>query len=220
MNKEEQFKVYAGGYNHFIYDLVPSNTKVLDVGCNTGELGLELIKNKKCIVYGIDYSVSAIEITKSNLNKAKVIDLNFDELPFSTDKFDVIVFGDVLEHIINPDKILNDYKKLLNKNGIIIASIPNVANINIRWNLFWGNWNYKKWGILDRTHLKFFTYKTIKKLFLDNGYSITSIKSTPGCSFFVLRYLEILKYLKTKICKIYPRLFALQFIVIAKKNGD
>jgi len=93
-----------------------------------------------------------------------------------------------------------------------------VANIHIRFKLLFGNWDYETSGILDRTHLRFFTKKTVKKLFKSTEYKIIKIDSTPGFNFLVLRHFEILKKIKNKLCSLYPKLFATQFIVIAKSN--
>jgi 2-polyprenyl-3-methyl-5-hydroxy-6-metoxy-1,4-benzoquinol methylase len=217
MEKEIQYKEYSKEYNKYVYNKIPKNKKVLDLGCNTGLLGEALIKNKECIVYGADYSNEAIKIAKTKLNKAVVCDLE-KSIPFKNEQFDAIVLADILEHLRYPEELLKKIKILLKEKGVIIASIPNVANIHIRFHLLFGNWNYKKSGILDRTHLRFFTEKTIKKLFLDSNYEILEIDSTPGFSFFVLRHFEILKKIKEKLCKMYPKLFATQFIIIAKAN--
>jgi len=98
MDKEVQYKEYSRGYNKYIYDKIPKNKKVLDLGCNTGLLGKALTKNKKCVVWGADYSEEAIKIAKTKLNKATVCDLE-KEVPFKNEKFDIIVLGDILEHL-------------------------------------------------------------------------------------------------------------------------
>lgn len=218
MDKEKHSLIYSEHINQSIYSLVPTNKKILDVGCNTGNLGEKLIKEKNCIVYGLDYSKKAIEIAKRRLNKAIVFDLETYKIPFKNEKFDIIIFADVLEHLRYPEVILKKYSQLLNKNSLIIASVPNVANINIRLGLLFGNWNYQKGGILDRTHLRFFTEETMKRLFVDNGYRIIDIDSTPGFNFLILRYFKLLKILKERLCKINPKLFSTQFIIVAKKK--
>jgi 2-polyprenyl-3-methyl-5-hydroxy-6-metoxy-1,4-benzoquinol methylase len=218
MDIEKHSEIYSNSFNKYIYNLIPRNKKILEVGCNTGNLGYSLIKNKSCKVYGLDYSKKAINIAKKRLTKAIVFDLETYSIPYKNETFDIIIFADVLEHIRYPEKTITDYKKTLKKDGIIIASIPNVANINIRWNLFWGNWNYKEWGILDKTHMRFFTKKTIKQLFNDQNYKIIKITSTPGANFIFLRHFKPLIKIKEIICKIYPKLLALQFIVIAKNK--
>jgi len=218
MNKELQYKEYAKGYNKYIYKVVPSCKKILDVGCNTGLLGEKLINEKKCIVYGVDYSHNAIALAKKKLTNALVFDLEKEGVPYSNERFDIIIFGDVLEHLHNPGGALKKFKKLLSKDGIIIVSLPNVANINIRLDLLLGRWNYKPWGILDRTHLKFFTLNTAKELVISNNYSILKIYSTPGFHFIILRGNGFLRKIAEIICKIYPKLFALQFIIVENQN--
>ena len=220
MNKEEQSLIYSRNINSYICKYVINNKKILDIGCNTGSLGEKLIKEKNCIVYGIDCSKKAIEIAKRRLNKAIVFDLETYKLPFKNEKFDIIIFGDVLEHSRYPEEIMREYAKLLNKRGLVIASIPNVANIEIRFKLLFGNWNYEEEGILDKTHLRFFTNKTIVRMFKESGYKILKIDSSPGFSFLFLKYLGSLKKIREILCKIYPKLFALQFIVIAELKNE
>lgn len=219
MNREEHAVTSYGGHiNNYLFELIPAGKKVLDIGCNTGNLGKKLITEKKCQVYGVDYSKKAIEIAKKRLTEVMFFDLETDELPFSDHKFDIIIFGDVLEHLRSPESILSRIPKILNKNGLVVASIPNIANINMRLNLLFGKWNYCNDGILDLTHLRFFTKKTIKELFKNSGYEITKIDSTPGSKFMIFRYFKFLTTIAKSMCKIYPNLFALQFIIVARKR--
>lgn len=218
MNNEEQSMIYAPYINNYIFDLIPQNKKVLDVGCNVGNLGEKLIKEKKCEVWGIDYSIKAIELAKGRLTKAIVFDLENEGVPFLEEKFDVIVFADVLEHLKNPELVLRKFSTILSDEGIIVVSVPNVANIHIRSNLFFGRWNYEESGILDRTHLKFFTKKTIRESILNSDYNIIKIKSTPGFNFIFFRYFSFLKKIAEYLCLLNNKLFALQFIIVAKKK--
>ena len=82
------------------------------------------------------------------------------------EKFDFIIFGDILEHVTKPEVLLQDFQYLLNQEGFLIASIPNIANWMIRLKLLFGNFDYAG-GILDLGHLKFFTYKRKHLLFCD-----------------------------------------------------
>lgn len=203
-------------YNNEVYRLVPKNTKVLDIGCNTGYLGEALINKKDCYVFGIDFSREALKIAKKKLNKTKRFDLEKYQNPRINEKFDVIIFADVLEHVRYPKRLLNIYKNLLSEKGIIIASVPNVANIKNRFNLFCGNWDYTRIGILDETHLRFFTKKTAMNLFKKSGYKPTLADYTSGFSFLFFRYFEALKKIRKILCGLNKNLFALQFIIIAK----
>ncbi|MHB1696715.1 MAG: glycosyltransferase [bacterium] len=154
-----------------IADLVADNSIVLDVGCSHGLLGKWLKINKNCIVYGIDNDANVLNFAKqkSQYDDVFLIDLDnstgvdfkrFNELQ---EIFDYIILADVLEHLKNPvDALLMLAKKLRPYSNFLI-SILNIANIDIILNLIEGRFNYNEFGILDNTHLRFFT----KKSFID-----------------------------------------------------
>jgi len=155
----------------------------------------------------VDIASNAVKEAKKNLNFAECMDIVVDELPYN-EKFDVIIFGDVLEHVAWPENILNKFKNYLYDDGIIIASIPNVANIITRINLLFGNWNYQNSGILDNTHLRFFTKKTALELFKKANLKLIKLEYT---SLGVNKFIITSKFLT----KIYPNLFSMQFIIIS-----
>jgi len=158
-----------------IFPLISPGSKVLDLGCWAGRLGEKLIKEKNCEVYGVDINKKAIELAKKRLSKAFLIDLNKEkELPklFNNEKFDYIVLVEVLEHLINPEKLLIKVKKLLKNDGKILISVPNIANWEIRLKLLFGSFDYEEQGILDETHLRFFTRKSIQHLLISLGFNI------------------------------------------------
>lgn len=92
--------------------------------------------------------------------------------------FDVIVAGDVLEHLPRPEVLLNSLKRLLKSDGVLLLSLPNVANVTVRFGLLFGRFRYAPRGILDRTHLRFFTRETGRALLEENGYRVVSIEAT------------------------------------------
>nr|WP_312291812.1 methyltransferase domain-containing protein [Clostridium chromiireducens] len=143
---------------------VPENSVVLDVGCAQGRFG-KTLKEKKCTVYGIDLDEKAIEYARNSgyYDKVFIMDVtNKDSNEYKSftnmvNKVDAIIISDVLEHIANPTKLLLEYLKLLKEEGIILISVPNVAHLEILLNLMNDKFNYQDMGILDNTHLKFFT---------------------------------------------------------------
>lgn len=155
------------------------NINILEVGCSLGGTLLYLKnKYKRANVYGIELNQSVCEIIK-NIFPTISNDIENIDLPYEEDYFDYIIFADVLEHLKDPWKVLMNMKKYLKKDGYIIASIPNIMHIQVINDLLKGNFTYLDAGILDKTHLRFFTQKEIYKMFNTSGYdteSITSIK--------------------------------------------
>lgn len=155
------------------FDMIEKNSRVLDVGCSNGALGESLIKLKNCIVDGIEMDKGDFKKAKEVLNKT--YNLSMEEFLRSAsvdnDKYDVILFMDVIEHLYNPVEVLAKTKKLLNSNGMIIFSIPNMAHISTRLMLMAGEFEYGNTGLLDNTHLHFYTKKEIERIFAESGYS-------------------------------------------------
>lgn len=182
---------------------VGENKKVLDIGCATGYLA-KRFKGNGCYVIGIEIDEEAAKIAKQYCDDVIIGDVeDMEELPYPEGFFDVIVYGDVLEHFTRPDLVLVKFKKYLSSRGYVVASIPNVAWWLIRLKLLMGKFEYKAMGILDVTHLRFFTFKTMKTLFEVAGYKVNEVDYTGLESKFGL-------------CKIFPTLFAHQFIIVAK----
>lgn len=212
---------YENDFNWKLAECVPKNKKILDVGCATGNMGKYLIEQKGATVYGLDISSKAIQQASKVLNKAVCLNIEKKSVPFK-ELFDVILFGDVLEHLFDPMNMLKKIKKNLKKNGLIICSIPNIANIEIRLSLLLGNFDYSDFGILDRSHIRFFTLKTIKQMFQQLDYTIEKIDYFPF-SFILFREKYAKKYpflrkIKYKLASINPRLFANTFIIVAKNE--
>lgn len=211
---DEVITDYSFSFNQYIFDAVPSNTRCLDVGCATGNLGSALLRLKGCYVDGIEFNLHAAEVArKRGYSNIFVMDLNSENESLNniSQKYDVITCADVLEHLISPEVVLRRLSILLNPGGLIIISLPNVAFLSNRLHLLLGNWNYKKYGILDRTHLRFYSIKSGCRMIESASLQITKIK--PYNQFGVLRYISPLD-------KLLPSLFAYQFIVIAKLIND
>ena len=156
-----------------IASLVPEGTRVLDIGCGCGQLGA-VLKKKECIVDGIDVSLERLE-SRKNYNmiwEDSIEDFDFNK---ASENYDVVVFSDVLEHLASAESVLRKTNAILAYGGRVIISLPNVAFFLNRWNLLRGRWDYAEEGILDRTHLKFFTLLTSKRLIENTGYQIHKI---------------------------------------------
>jgi 2-polyprenyl-3-methyl-5-hydroxy-6-metoxy-1,4-benzoquinol methylase len=193
--------------------------KILDIGCAKGELK-NLLLSESIQYLGVEPFMSDYLAAKAN--GLDVIHCSAeDAIALLDSKFDNIVFADVLEHLQNPIELLNDYRKFLSPGGEIVISIPNVAHWSNRLGLLFGKWNYTDRGILDRTHLRFFTKKSFQKELTRCEYEIVRFMSTPvplealfpklNRTLFVL--LDSMLYLPTKL---YPRVFGFQLLYIIK----
>lgn len=202
---------YRTSFNEFVFNLVPQKSKVLDVGCWNGNLGAGLIEEKGCTVDGIDNDADVLSEAKTRgYRNVYKIDLNSSTIDFSdVDRYDCIVFADVLEHLINPLEVLKDLSDHLHRNGKIIISLPNVAFALNRFNLLLGKWDYTKYGTLDKTHLRFFTLKTAAKLIEESGLELKSINGYG--QFGILKKLNFLN-------NFLPSLFGYQILIEAKKK--
>lgn len=163
--------------------LIGENKRVIDFGCATGYFA-RLLSNRGCKVTGVEVNPKAAKIAEKYCEQVIIADLDFASLNnilsehILDKKFDVAVFGDVLEHLRNPWKVLGETRNILKSQGYVIASIPNIAHGAIRLALLQGTFEYKPLGILDNTHLRFFTRNTVKQLFEDSGYFIDEIEQT------------------------------------------
>jgi SAM-dependent methyltransferase len=159
----------------WLLDDIRPNTALLDVGCSSGYFGGYIKNQKKCKVYGIEVSEDVKE-AKKVLDGVYSFDLE-GEWPedIYERKYDYILFGDVLEHLKDPGYALKRAKRLLNSQGRMFVSIPNIAHISTRLELMQGSFQYEKTGILDNTHLQYFTLNTFTLLAESCGYEVVSI---------------------------------------------
>lgn len=159
--------------------LVGSEKRVLDVGCASGYQA-HLLAENGCITTGIEVNENAAQIAREVCDRVHVADIERFKVSeiVAGESYDVVVFGDVLEHLINPLAVLEDVRTVLRANGVVVASIPNIAHGAIRLALLRGDFDYQPLGILDDTHIRFFTFKTLNELFTKAGFEIEEIERT------------------------------------------
>jgi len=175
--KQPQFNQAYVGPRPDILRLMPAAPKrVLDVGCSDGTLG-ESIKRRwpQCQVVGMELMPAMGEVARTRLDQVLVGDIEAQSAltPLAGQRFDAIIFADVLEHLRDPWLMLKQVRPLLEPNGVVIASIPNIRHLDTIYHLVVrGEWPYRDRGIHDRTHLRFFTRKNIQTLFQGEGLRI------------------------------------------------
>lgn len=161
-----------------VFGLIPDNSKILDIGCSSGNLGAALKQNKKGLyIVGIDMDEPDVKLASKNLDEAYVHNVEQDNLE-KLGTFDVIIMADVIEHLLDPVSALKKIKKLLKPNGRLVFSIPNMANLTTRIELLRGRFEYKDFGLLDRTHLHFYDHKEVNRVFADAGLVVKKTDCT------------------------------------------
>lgn len=168
--------------------------EILDVGCGSGALG-EALKNRGYCVWGIEFDKGAAEKASTRLNQSFQADLLDFELILKTlkdKKFDYIIFSDVLEHVFDPLTVIEFYQKFLKQSGQLVISVPNFLNWENRIRVFFGCFSYTDTGVLDRTHMRFFSYKTAKDLIQAAQFEVLSEDHTP---YLIRFFLPLLKKL-------------------------
>jgi 2-polyprenyl-3-methyl-5-hydroxy-6-metoxy-1,4-benzoquinol methylase len=160
-------------------ELVGGSKRVLDVGCATGYLAQALVE-RGCTVSGVEFDAEAAEEARPHLERLVIGDLEAMDLPeaFGDDRFDVVVFGDVLEHLKDPLPVLRGARKLLADGGSVVASIPNIAHGSVRLALLAGRFDYQPLGLLDSTHIRFFTRSSVEDLFREAGMVPIDVRRT------------------------------------------
>ncbi len=157
------------------FHLIPPKSLVLDVGCSSGNFGAELIARRGCIVDGIEVEPGDAKTAAKKLRKVYSLDVEKNDLSSIKEKYGVIYFGDVIEHLVDPPKTLKKLKPFLKQDGKIVFSIPNMAHATIRLLLLKGNFEHTETGLLDKTHLHFYNLREVERVFNEAGYSVDNV---------------------------------------------
>jgi len=167
---------YYNGLREDIVDIVDKDVeRILDIGCAFGVTGEKLKERGAKVVVGVELSSQAYKEARTRLDKVILGDVEKLNLPFRDGYFDCIIYSDVLEHLIDPWATLKKHRRLLREGGSLIASIPNVRHYRVVKKLVMGKWDYQERGVLDSTHLRFFTLNSIKKMFQDTDFRIEEL---------------------------------------------
>lgn len=192
--------------------------KILDVGTASGYLG-KTLRERGHSVTGIEWDAVTAERARGYYDSFLMADIETFEFPFRGE-FDYILFADVLEHLRNPEAVLRRCIPALKKSGKIIISVPNVANIVVRLNLFFGKFDYAERGILDRTHLRFYTLRSLKKMMSEVFCEVLNVTPTPLPVQIVIPFTEGNFFAPFHeafyaLTRIWKTVFAYQFVIIA-----
>jgi SAM-dependent methyltransferase len=159
-----------------------SGLRVLDAGCGFATTSRE-IQQLGNHVTGIEASLAAASVASQRLTRIVTADLtDFPAVSaaIGEERFDVVIFADVLEHLPAPADALRRYQQFLRPGGSVIVSLPNVALWSVRFSLILGRWEYQETGVLDRTHLRFFTRRSARMLLREAGLTTVAATTNPG----------------------------------------
>jgi O-antigen biosynthesis protein len=152
--------------------LVPPEARmILDIGCGRGRLG-QLLKtmNPERQVHGVELDTNVASAARTVLDSVASGDFQTMALPFAEGTFDCVVFADVLEHLVDPASALHRIRPLLARDGVIVCSIPNIRHYTVFLQLGLRGWEYSDFGLFDRTHLRFFSLRSMRELLALAGF--------------------------------------------------
>jgi 2-polyprenyl-3-methyl-5-hydroxy-6-metoxy-1,4-benzoquinol methylase len=194
---------------------MPGGLRRLDLGAAGGHLG-RAVRDRCSYLAGVEPDRSLPPSAREGYDDWRTVDARHAgewDRPF-----DVVVCADVLEHLANPEQLLARIHHWLHPEGILLASIPNIANVSIRAALLFGHFRYTERGILDRTHLSFYTRSSAHRLISDSGFRVTSVRSTAMPYELALPFLSHAalaaptRAFAQSTARLFPTLFGYQFV--------
>ena len=197
--------------------------RLLDVGAAHGYLA-EALRTRGFQVTGIEADSVLGEEAAKHCDEFLLLDLD-GPLPRFEQPFDVMIFGDVLEHLKDPTAVLRNFVQQLRDDGAVIISLPNIANFYVRLNLLFGRFDYQDRGLLDRTHLHFFTRKSFRQFMNDAGLEAEILTATPiPLTMVVPRQYQgavfrAVHAANAWLARTWQTLFGYQFVAVARKAG-
>jgi predicted TPR repeat methyltransferase len=215
------FKDFEGSSHRILIELIrrfaPKGGTLLDLGAAGGELGAA-VRDQFDSTIGFEYDADRLGQLRSRFDQVVIADLEtVRTLPSGVS---AIVLADIIEHLRNSTNLLSMVKRSLNSDGVLFLSVPNIANITVRLGLLFGIFEYRDRGILDFTHIRFFTMRTIKREIEKAGFRIIGIRGSSVPIRLIITWmpdviLRLGERVLTWITRIWRGLFAYQIILVA-----
>ncbi|MFH1996781.1 MAG: class I SAM-dependent methyltransferase [Candidatus Omnitrophota bacterium] len=192
---------------------VPGDARrVLEIGCGTGLTGKAIKETRggSVEVVGVEREPDVAGGAAANIDRVIVGDVETLTLPYEN-YFDCAIYGDVLEHLIDPWGVLRRHREALRQNGVAIASIPNISHYRVIKMLRNNIWSYSDSGVLDRSHLRFFTLASMREMFEKAGFVVTAVRRKMSAS-------KAKKALNALLFGAISESLTEQYIVVARKS--
>ena len=214
---------YPDYANPQLLEKIPLNARlVLDVGCGQGALGAAYLRrNPRARYLGIDSDPAVVRIARQRLTEMACADVEAEPLPFADQKIDCIIYGDILEHLSDPWTLLRRHAASLAPDGTVLVCTPNVEHWRLTQLLLSGGFDYQDTGLLDRTHLRWFTSRTMGKALAEAGLQLADLAPRPvatqGAQAFVKAMAPGLRAAGIDPQEYFNRAWPLQYIWRARK---
>ena len=174
---QKSAKYFSGPRRDFLTALPDNpNAEILEIGCGDGSMGALALTQNKCGRYvGVELFERAGEIARAKLTSVLVGNVETLEFPWPEKTFDALVMSEVLEHLIDPWQLLRRLHPLMKDNALVLASSPNVGQYKVIKGLIFGKWELTDIGVMDRTHLRWFTPQSYRDMFEQSGFEVIDV---------------------------------------------
>ena len=175
---EAKFPQYFAGARHDMVNRLPDNpnASILEIGCGFGETGELALVQKKCATYvGVEISETAAAVARQKLTSVLVGNVESIDLPWAEPTFDGLIMSEVLEHLVDPWQLMSRLYPLLRTGAVVMASSPNISQWRVIRELIAGRWELAESGVMDRTHLRWFTPRSYRAMFESAGFMVDHV---------------------------------------------
>jgi 2-polyprenyl-3-methyl-5-hydroxy-6-metoxy-1,4-benzoquinol methylase len=219
MNVAARYLTYKNEGNKGLLSLLPASPgRVLDCGCGAGD-NARILKESGWRVTGVTIDPREQEAAKEFCDTVHLADLEHGLSQSVEGVFDVVLASHVLEHLAKPERLLQDLQRRMTANGVLAVALPNIAHYGQRLSLLHGRFDYTATGLLDRTHLRFYTHSTAIQLLERNGYELLRTTAEGALPWWKARRvvpINLASRLDKWAVKKWPNLFSYQSLLIAR----
>lgn len=215
-------KIYSNAGNLPLLDLLPAEAgRVLDCGCGAGD-NARVLRSRGWRVTGITLSEKEQRLAAEHCERVLVADLE-DPLPDAIGGgYDAVVLSHVLEHLVDPQRLLSRIKGVLAPGGVVVVALPNVLFYPVRLRALFGRFDYTSDGIMDATHLRFYTFESGLDLLRENGFEVVKALAEGGFPIWKLRRhlpASLVGWIDREACRWKPGLFGRQSLYLSRPGG-